>query len=110
MMTGQKIAGFQPLRPEFDSGLGYMGFIVDIMALGRFSPNISVYHASAHFTKCSISIDHLTTDSIWSPYGQHLSITKERERKDRSQMYIGITYEVSVWCFKNYRQGTRTER
>jgi hypothetical protein len=51
------VAGFPPRRPGFAS-MQHVGFVVDIAALGRFSPSTSVSSAIHHFTNFSIVIRH----------------------------------------------------
>jgi hypothetical protein len=50
------VAGFPPLRPEFEPKSGHVGFVVDKVALGRFSPSTSVSPANSHSTDCSTFI------------------------------------------------------
>jgi hypothetical protein len=47
--------------PGFEPGSGHMEFVVDKVALGRFSPSTSVTPANLHSTNCSTItlIDHL---------------------------------------------------
>jgi hypothetical protein len=54
-------AGFLPQRPGFEPSSGHVGFVVDKVALGRFSPSTSVSPANLHSTNCStiILIYHL---------------------------------------------------
>jgi hypothetical protein len=47
------VAGFPPRRPEFQPGYSHVGFVVDKVALGRFSPSISVSLANLHSTNFS---------------------------------------------------------
>jgi hypothetical protein len=47
------VAGFPTRRHGFDPGSGHVIFVVDKVALGRFSPSISVSPAILHSTICS---------------------------------------------------------
>jgi hypothetical protein len=54
------VAGFPPRRAGFDLGSGQVGFVVDKVALGMFSPSTSVSLASLHYTNCfTITLHHL---------------------------------------------------
>jgi hypothetical protein len=44
------VAGLSPRRPGFAPGSIHVGFVVDKVALGRFSPSISVSPAKYHST------------------------------------------------------------
>jgi hypothetical protein len=59
---GQLVAGFpQQQPPGFDPSSGHVGYVMDKVVLGRFSPSTSVSPASSHSTNCStlITIHHL---------------------------------------------------
>jgi hypothetical protein len=50
------VAGFPPQRPGFDTRSGYVGFVVDKVALGQFSPITWVSSANSYSTDCSTLI------------------------------------------------------
>jgi hypothetical protein len=52
------VAGLSPRRPGFAPGSIHVGFVVDKVALGRFSPSTSVSPANISFHHCSIFIYH----------------------------------------------------
>jgi hypothetical protein len=58
------IAGFSPRRPRIDSKLGYMTFILDKVALGRYLTEYLGPPANSHETNasCSSVIRHLFCD------------------------------------------------
>jgi hypothetical protein len=57
-MSEALIAGFRQQRSTFDPRSDYVGFVLNKLALGRFSPSTSVSLDNSHSTKCSILIYH----------------------------------------------------
>jgi hypothetical protein len=47
------VAGFPPRRPRFEPGSGHVGFVVDKVHWGKFSPSFSVSPANLYSTDCS---------------------------------------------------------
>jgi hypothetical protein len=57
----QLVAGFPPWRHGFEPGLGNVGFLVDVVAMGQVFFEYSVSLANSYSTYCStiIIIYHL---------------------------------------------------
>jgi hypothetical protein len=53
------VAGFPPRRPGFETRSGHVEFVVDKVAVGRFTPSTSVSAASSHSISCSMLITYL---------------------------------------------------
>jgi hypothetical protein len=71
--------GFPPRRPGFVPGSGQVGFVVDKVAWGRFSPSTFVSPASLHSTKFSILTitrgGYYRTEVVDVPNGSSLDST-----------------------------------
>jgi hypothetical protein len=53
------VTGFPPRRPGFKPGSGHVGFVVDKVTMGQFSPSTSVSPANLHSTS------YTTLTLIW---------------------------------------------
>jgi hypothetical protein len=67
----QLVLGFSMWWPRFNPRSGYVGLMVGEVAMQQVFYQVPLSPASSRSTNCSIFINHLRTDMMWSSYWQH---------------------------------------
>jgi hypothetical protein len=101
------VAGFPPLRPEFEPGSNHVGFIVDKVALRQVFfeyfglPYLFAFHRLLH--NCHIIIYHLGLEQQAKPWPQYkwtrshpMKREREREREREIERTHTHTYIYTV--------------